>query len=403
MKYNPLSGIKVIELATYVAAPGAARILSELGAKVIKVESFDGDLWRASGKAQLKTDDDENPIFDVYNAGKKSICINIKNPEGKELLMRLLRDADVFITNTRARSLKKLGLDPETLTSQFSRLIYAIVDGFGDKGKDANTPGFDNNAFWGRSGFARDIPIKTEDYYPMPVISGVGDSVTGGFLVAGIATALYQREVTGRGDVVRLSLYGTAIWILSSMLLRSDPKYGQVYPKNSVTGDPLTYNYECADGEWINISVRSYDKDAPVYYRILGIQDEVNKIGDLNRSNYQEYQAQLITLIRNAFLHKSSEEWLELLLKEDLAVGRLPHMKDVLADSQAWDNGFVEEMINRNGHKSILACQPIHIGTCKKMAAVPAPMAGENTEEIMIELGYSKEKISELKVSGAVC
>ncbi len=403
MTSNPLSGIKVIELASYVAAPGAARIMSELGAEVIKVENMGGDLWRMSGKAQLKTDDNENPIFDVYNAGKKSICINIKDPSGKELLLRLLQDADVFITNTRARSLTKLGLDPETLTRLFPRLVYGTVDGFGDKGEDANTPGFDNSAFWGRSGFARDIPIKTDDYYPMPVISGVGDSVTGGFLVAGIMAALFRRERTGKGDVVRLSLYGTAIWIMSSMLLRADPRYGQTYPKDNVTGDPLTYNYECADGEWINISVRSYDKDAPLYYSILGIQAEVDKLGDVNRTNYQQFQKQLIPLIRNAFLQKNSDEWMDLMLGADLAVGKLPHMRNVLTDPQAWANGFVEEMINRNGSRSGLACQPIHMASWEKKPAVPAPMAGENTDEILAGLGYDEDEIRRLKDKGAVC
>ena len=126
-----LEGIKVEELSTFVAAPVCARMLADMGAQVIKIESFKGDPWRATAKASTFTTDEENPVFDIYNAGKQSICLNIKHETGIKLLMELLADADVFVTNTRMASLKKLGLDYDSLKEMFPRLIYATDTGYG--------------------------------------------------------------------------------------------------------------------------------------------------------------------------------------------------------------------------------------------------------------------------------
>lgn len=383
---KPLEGIKVVELSTYVAAPGAARMLADFGAEVIKVESPTGDQWRETGRKMLGTTDDENPVFDVYNTGKKCICLNIKDPAQKETMMKLLERADIFVTNTRAQSLKKLGLDAQTLTEKFPKLIFASIDGFGDKGPDANSPGFDNISFWARSGFARDIPYKSEDYYPLGATSGVGDCVTGGFLLAGIMTALYHRTRTGKGDIVSVSLYGAATWVMSSMLLRADPQYGETFPKTPNFGDPLTNNYECADGEWVNISVRAYEKDADLMYEVMGIKEDVDRIGNVNVKTYYQMQDTLIPIIRKAMKKKTSAEWMEIFREKDLVIGKLPHMKDVLTDEQAWANGFVEEITNRNGNKSVIACPPIKMASYTKEPATLAPLLNENEEEVLESL-----------------
>ncbi len=402
MNNKPLQGIKVVELSTYVAAPGAARILSDMGAQVIKIESFSGDQWRETGKKMLGTDDSENPVFDVYNTGKKSICVNIKTEEGLAFTLKMLESADVFITNTRARSLRKLGLDAKTLTAKFPHLVFASIDGFGSKGPDADSPGFDNISFWARSGFNMDIPYKTENYFPMPPTSGIGDCISGGFLVAGIMTALFNRERTGKGDIVNVSLYGAAIWAMSSMLLRANPKYNEQFPVSTNHGDPLTNNYECADGKWCNISVRAYDKDADLIYKLLGIEDEIKAIGNVNVNNYCSMSEVLIPLIRTAMKKKTSDVWMKEFRERDLVIGLLPHMTDVLVDEQAWVNGFVEELINRNGEKTTMSCPPIHLGSYIKDAATPAPKMGENTEEVLIAYGYSKEEIDRMRKNGAV-
>lgn len=402
MNNKPLDGIKVVELSTYVAAPGAARILCDLGAEVIKIESLSGDQWRETGKKSLSTNDDENPIFDVYNAGKKSICVNIKNEEGLAFTLKLIENADIFITNTRARSLKKLGLDAQTLTAKFPRLIYGSIDGFGQKGPDAESPGFDNISFWARSGFSVDALYKSETPHPLPPTTGIGDCVSGGFLVAGIMTALYNRERTGKGDIVPISLYGAAIWAMSSMLLRANPKYNKKFPIEPTEYDPLTNHYECADGEWFNISVRAYDKDAPLMYKLLGIEEEVKSLGEVTVENYMSLGDKLIPMIEAAMKKKTSSEWLKLFNDNGLVCGKLYHFADVLEDEQAWANNFIEEHTNRNGEKTVMPCPPIRFASFEKDPITPAPKIGEDTDSVLKSFGYTDEDIKRMHENGAV-
>jgi len=398
---KPLDNIKVVELSTYVAAPATARMLADMGADVIKVETVTGDQWRTQGKLLLNTTDLENPYFDIYNTGKKCISINIKHPKGLELMLKLIGDADIFITNTRANSLKKLGLDSESLRNKFPKLIYASVDGYGEKGPEAGKPGFDNLAFWARSGFAVDIPFKTDTSYPIPATSGIGDCVTSGFLLANIMTALYKRTITGEGDTINVSLYNCGIWVMSSMLLRADPHYGGHYPVGPFEGNPLTSNYKCSDDEWVIISERIYEKDAPLMYKILGIEEIIQE-KQITKDNYFNKASELIPIIQEAFLKESSAEWIKRFREYDLVIEKLTHIKDILTDQQAKENHFVETIKNRNGNQSTIACPPIRMSSYSKQETIPAPLLGENTNEIMKMYGYSENEINELKLDGAV-
>ena len=128
---KPLEGIRVIELANYVAAPIVGRMCADLGAQVIKIEGRGGDAWRSTSADHTKTQFDENPLFDIFNVGKKSVSLNMKTEQGKEVFFKLLEDADILITNTRQQSLVKLGVDYDSLKNRFPRLIYATVTGYG--------------------------------------------------------------------------------------------------------------------------------------------------------------------------------------------------------------------------------------------------------------------------------
>ena len=153
MKKMPLEGIRVVELATVVAAPTASRVLCAFGAEVIKVETKIGDEMRRAGEFEMVVcEDDKNPLFTIQNSGKRLTSIDLKNPDGKAAFLKLLETADVFLTNVRLPSLGRLGLDYETLHKAYPGLVYAHFSGFGPKGPDAAKPGFDSTAFWLRSG-----------------------------------------------------------------------------------------------------------------------------------------------------------------------------------------------------------------------------------------------------------
>ena len=186
---KPLEGLRVVELTTYVAAPTCGKLLRDQGAEVIKVEAPRGDAWRYN----FALSDHPNPRFHICNAGKKSIVLDLKTEEGLASLHKLIARADVFITNTRSQSLIRLGLDHDTLCERYPRLIYAFLSGYGEAGPDADLPGFDTVAYWAKSGFMADMSISTGHNYPVDSPVGVGDSVTGMTLYAGVMTALLQR------------------------------------------------------------------------------------------------------------------------------------------------------------------------------------------------------------------
>ena len=189
MKKMPLEGIRVVELATVVAAPTASRVLCAFGAEVIKVETKIGDEMRRAGEFEMVVcEDDKNPLFTIQNSGKRLTSIDLKNPDGKAAFLRLLETADVFLTNVRLPSLGRLGLDYETLHKAYPGLVYAHFSGFGPKGPDAAKPGFDSTAFWLRSGPMADWQVPGS--FPFTPTYAFGDMATSSAFLSGILMAI---------------------------------------------------------------------------------------------------------------------------------------------------------------------------------------------------------------------
>jgi len=388
----PLSGIKVVEFSNYVAAPSTGRLLCDMGAEVIKIEAFGGDAWRDTSNFFIGKGDEESPVYDSLNWGKQSICLDLKTEKGKEILMRMLADADIFLTNTRAKSLLKLGLDGETLIKKFPRLIYASLDGYGTKGPEADTPGFDGQAFWTRSGYLLDMSEEGAGY-PDFSPSSVGDCVTGGFLMAGIMTALYNREKTGHGDVVHTSLYGSAIWVMNTMIIKAQEKYGKHSSPSRKTINPLTANFMCKDGEWFRLGVINYTRDAGKVYDLLGISKKVLELGIVDYATKTLHNAELLELFQQAFLSRTAAEWEKPFKDADIPCIVMQHFKDVSTDEQALVNHYVEEYRFRNGETCAMPRTPIHIASAPSLPMVPAALPGEQTDDILRAYGYSEEEI----------
>lgn len=398
---RPLEGIKVVELSGFVAAPSCAKILADMGADVIKIETMNGDPWRVVGKGCTRRGDEENPIYDVYNAGKKSICLNIKAPGGMDCLLRLLSQADVFVTNMRPKSLKKAGLDGETLSRKFPRLIHATITGFGTQGPNADDPGFDGIAYWAKSGFLRDMSLGAESY-PVLAPTGMGDTITGMALYGAIATALYQRSVTGKGDCVTSSLYSNAIWSMCCMVIRGEEKYAEKFPKDRYDDSPVSCPYRCGDGEWLAITILEYERYAPVMYRLLGVSEEIEALGVHNVYDVLDKNKQVIPILEKAFLKKSAAQWRELFSQADIVCCVMNHFRNVEQDEQAWANGYVEKMRMRNGEDAVMPRTPLRFASWEMEQFPTAPMPGENTNEILNGCGFSPEEIAGLRETGTV-
>lgn len=398
---GPLSGIRVVELSTFVAGPVTARLMADMGAEVIKVEAPRGDDWRRTGVSyNPRFSQEENPVFAIYNTGKKHISLNLKTPEGKEAFHRLLEQADVFITNTRPDSLKRLGFSYEDIKELYPELIYAIILGYGEEGPDAAKPAFDTTAFWSRTGFLRDLAVASDDYYPINPPAGVGDTASGYLLLAEISTALYNRERTGKGDYVRSTLFRNGIFCMGTMAIISQKPFGYPYPrKRSANGVPGG-SYCCADGEWIFIATGDPGKTAATIHKVIGrsdLTDNPRYKGEERKKNLLEYYG----IIRDTFLTKTSEEWIRLGSAEDLPIVRMNHFSDISEDPQAWANGFVEHVTFPNGNTDVMPTSPIEMDSANTPSTVPPPEAGTHTREILQSLGYTKEQICQMLESGA--
>jgi len=372
---GPLSGIRVVELSTFVAGPVTARLLADMGADVIKVESPAGDGWRNSGIGynRERFSNDENPVFDIYNTGKKLISLNLKSKEGSEVMHKLLSEADVFITNTRPAALQRLGLSYEELKDRYPQLIYAIVLGYGEKGPDAGKPAFDTTAFWSRSGFMRDMAPLTEDYYPMATPSSVGDTATAYLLMGEISTALFNRTRTGKGDYVSSTLYHNGVFCMGTMGIIAQKPYGKNFPVSRIDQGAPQGCYACADGEWIFFAPGNHAVNFPKYCRLIG---RIDLMDDpiMKPENCWANRHIIYPIFRDAFLTNPAAYWVEQAALEDLPLVRMAHFSDVSEDEQAWANGFVENVQFPSGNVDVMPTSPIEMASAAPPATQPVPL-----------------------------
>ncbi len=399
---GPLSGVKVLELSTFVAAPVCARLLADMGASVIKVERSDGDTWRESGINYSPSyfSDDENPVFDIYNTGKKLISLNLKKKEGLEAFHKLLGQSDVFVTNVRVQSLKKLGITYEDIKEKYPSLIYASVLGYGEKGPDADKPAFDTTAYWARSGFLRDMAVDGENYRPVMPPYGVGDALTGMFLMGEVCAALYRRAKTGMGDHVRSCLYHNAIFSMGTMAIISQKPFGQIFPRDRASqGAPGGY-YKCKDGEWVFLA--GYARHMVVAFcETLNRKDLIDDPKYNTPEGCWENRYEYYKEFEDIFLSRTCEEWLKFAEENDFPIIRMNHFSDLVDDEQAWANGFLEHVKFVSGNTEVMPRSPIEMDSVGELKTIPAGKIGSDTEDVLNQLGYTPEQIKEMLESGA--
>lgn len=393
---KPLTGIKVLELATFVAAPVCSRLLADLGATVIKIERPEGDDWRKTSISfhANRYSYDENPVFDIYNSGKKHISINLKTPEGMEICHQLLAQSDVFLTNLRPAALGRLGLAYNQLKERYPALVYAIILGYGEKGPDADKPAFDVTAFWAKSGFSRDVTTMNECYAPMISPSSVGDTVAGTLLMGEICAALLRRSRNGLGDYVRSTLYHNGIFAMGTMGIITQKPYGKKYPRARTDfGTSADGYYQTGDNDWVYFTSSGLKKNYDGLHKILGLPDNFDRT--TATPSYYE-------VLRTAFLSKTCAELLRLAEQADIPLVRLNHFSDPGEDEQAWANGFVEHVTFANGRTNIMPSSPIEMDSVGLLKTIPAPAVGHDTVSVLKELGYTDEQVAQLCESGAV-
>jgi len=399
-----LEGLKVIEMATYVAAPAAGAMLRDWGAEVIKVEPLNGCPMRRFFEGMKSNVPIEgNPIFTLDNRGKKGISINTSDEKGADIVRELIKDADIFLTNVRPQSLESAKLDHESLLKVNPKLIYCSLTGYGLEGEEKNRPGFDVAAYWSRSGMAHLTQRKGEE--PLPIRTASGDHITAISTVSGILAAVYERTKTGKGKVVETSLLRTGIYSLSSdMALQL--KFGRVpsTKKRDEQINPIFNFFKTKDDRWICLSPRAGgDYDLPKVVRALGkeewLKNEKFNTNQARRENAKEF----IDEMDKAFSQYTMSEWGEKLDEQDLIWSPVQNLKEVSKDKQAIDSGAFSEVEDQDCEENYTTVSsPVRFHNSDDGPKGPAPKLGQDNFEVLKSIGINEDQINELIDRGIV-
>ena len=401
MKENGLlSGIRVIDCGTYVAGPAAATVLSDFGAEVIKIERPEGgDLWRLFSKLPGTAKSELDWCWVLTNRNKKSIALDLGRPEGRDALLRLVRTADIFLTNYQRTLLEKFGLTWEKLSAENERLVYAHLTGYGDAGEDADDPAFDALAYWARSGLM--MSVTGADGTPGSPRPGMGDHPTSMSMFGAIMLGLYNRERTGRGSRVTTSLLASGAWanacdIQAKFCNATFPQRGAgKHPLN-----PLTAAYLTRDGKLFLLVQIDPDNEFPRLCKIFGQPEMATSELFATNEAREEHAAELHAILESQFEGRDFAEWRTLFKQHDIKFAPLPRIEEVVSDPQMraaeafvgidYPGVGVIETVN----------SPVFVSGYEKRKPVPAPELGAHTSEILKELGYSDSEIQKMTRNG---
>jgi crotonobetainyl-CoA:carnitine CoA-transferase CaiB-like acyl-CoA transferase len=388
------SGLKVVEIASFIAAPAAATMLSDFGADVIKVEAPGmGDPQRLLSSVPPSPPAPGNYSWHLANRNKRGMAIDLKSEGGTEILKRLVEWADVLITNFPHGTREGLHLGYEEVSSWNPRIIYADITGFGDAGPDARLPGFDLTAFWSRSG----LLASTRDAGAPPTSPpwGSGDYTTAVAIYAAITTALYHRERTGRGANVGTSLLATGVWatgtLVSAALAGAKP-----YELNDRTApvNALSNPYQSGDGRWIMLAARR--SAWPVLANAIGRPDLLSDPRFSDAEAVGQHAAELAELLDAEFRAQPLAHWKEVLDAARIPYGVIHTPEEAAADPQLRAAGIVVPIEGARDLEYTVN-NPI---TLRGLARVPsrrAPEHGEHNDDILAQLGFSVGDIIRLR------
>src|SRR6201989_596347 len=332
-------GLKVLDCASFIAAPAAATVLSDFGADVIKIEPpVTGDPYRNLPNLPGYPKSEHNYAWHLESGNKRSIALDLAKPEAQAVLQKLVADADVFITNFPPTVRKKLGLTYSELAPPNQRLIYASFTGYGEKGEEANKPGFDSNAYWARSGLM-DLVRADENTTPARSVAGMGDHPCAMALYGAIVTALYKRERTGEGSHVSSNLMANGLWaggVLAQAKL-CGAKFEARRPRERAL-NAVTNHYRCKDGRWLILSLLNEERQWPALARCMGREDLVNDDRFATKADRHARSIELIAIFDETFATRDLAEWRQLLDGNGLVFGVVNILDDIPGDRQMIEN-----------------------------------------------------------------
>ncbi len=401
---KPLEGIKIIEIAQEIQGPFAGLFLSDLGAQITKVENREtGDLSRWLLAQLIGGPEVKNAAvshyFTAMNRGKRSITVDLKKPEGIEIVRRLAKTHDVLLTNYRPGVLDRLGLGYEELCKLNPRIIFAQASSWGPKGPWRTRPSRDTLAqaasgLMSKTGMPNDPPLAAG--------AAIADQAGALTLAGGVLAALFARERTGQGQRVDASIYGTMIAAQGFEL--NYASLTGTEPDRAGRGHPFLHGvwggFRTKDGFICIAGVD--DQRWPRFCKIMGIEDAQNDPECSDNATRNFHGTKIEAILDKIFPKKTTVEWLEELTAADILVTEVATHQQVLASEQARLNGYLIDLDHPVAGKITVTGCPVSLNGEVAHTSEPAPEHGQHTEEILLEAGYSWEEIGTLRDNGVI-
>ena len=396
-----LDGIRVIDAANFIAGPVSTTIMADFGADVIKVEPPTGDVYRVRGAGYPPSP--YNYPWIVDNRTKRSVAIDLRTEDGQELLHRLVRDVDVFVTNAPLDSRARLRVRYEDLAPLNPRLIYASISAYGETGEEASKPGFDSIALWARTGLM-DLVRASPDVPPARSLPGMGDHPTGTALFAAIMAGLYQRERTGRGTMVATSLMANGLW------MNAIPVQGilcgartEVRPPREEAISALANMYRCRDGRWFMLTITGDERHWEPFARGIGREDLLTdpRFAATTRPPRERPRSSPRSST-SCSPTKDWAAWSPILEKTGVAFGVVGTLDDIPHDAQMRASGALVPIEDPRAGASLTVSSPLQIGGQEKVPPTLAPEIGQHTVEVLRAAGIAAAEIERLLQAGVI-
>ena len=392
-----LAGVRVLEAASMIMVPSVGAVLADYGAQVIKLEPIEGDLNRRGHQIPGMPIHDYEYCFLPDNRGKRSLSIDLKAPEARAIVRRLVEGADIFLTNHRPKSLESLGLGWNELQAINPRLVYAHGTGFGDVGEEIDKPGFDSVSYWSRSGM--EANMFPTDGWLGPLGYGTGDHPTGMALLSAVLLALLARERSGRGTRVSCSLLASGAWSNSVMIQAKllGARFLDRRPREDARSFTSVY-YRAGDRRLFKMVVVDTRRDWPKVCRAIGRPDLADdpRYATLEARLEDARMRELIQLCDRIFAGQPMQYWQRALEQADVPYSVVANFDDVVADRQMAANGVFVEIDDPVLGRVRSVDTPLKIEAHPKVTRAPAPRLGEHTREVLAEIGLGEQEIDAL-------
>ena len=400
-----LDGIKVLEVANWVAAPSACAMLADLGADVVKIEHPDtGDPVRGiamdhSGVIQYTGG--VNTIFELLNRGKKSLAVDLSSSEGQDIVRKLAAQVDILVTNLTPGRQERYGLRYEDVSKTNPRIVYLALTGYGPEGPDRDRSGFDYAAFWARSGIMGSL--GEPDSPPIQQRPGMGDQTTSFAITAAIALSLYERERSGAGQRIDCSLLNTGLWVIGADVMAAlQSGRSPDHVSRAEVGNPLYNYYQCADGKWIQMVMIESERFWEGFCRATRLEDLRGDTRFAGHADRIQNSRELISILDALFLTKPRAEWAKLLDAANCIWAPVQTLDEVIDDPQLSANNYIDTMSNAEGGEFRILKTPMQFSRTPAQIRGVAPELGEQGDQILLDLGYNWDDIIGLKEKNTV-